>query len=140
MPKLRKNNVHNCLFCDYQSKRRNIKTHLTKLKKDGKTRCPGLKKVLSANEWDEKILPYFRDGAELREIGLKTFQSHLKTIKPNQFNAGKYQKHVYCLTIGQDIMYCRQEGKFALIIHFAPDLAHCGTGPEICTKTAQNYF
>ena len=68
MSKLRKNDIHNCPFCDYPSKRGNIKTHLTKPKKDGKPRCAGLKTLIPVAVWNEVIFPYYTNGAKLPEL------------------------------------------------------------------------
>ena len=48
--------------------RKALKLHLTKTKKDGKPRCPGLKKVLSTKEWDEQVLPYYTSNAEFPNL------------------------------------------------------------------------
>jgi len=68
MPRLRKNDVHNCPFCDYPSSRCHMKTHLTKAKNDGKPRCSGLNKVLPNDVWDQDILPHYTSDAKFPEL------------------------------------------------------------------------
>ena len=60
MPKLRKNDVHKCLLCDYSSKRGNIKTHLTTIGKKG-VRCPGLLTVIPSDVWVKLVEFYAKD-------------------------------------------------------------------------------
>ena len=44
-----------------------MKQHLVTAKKKG-PRCPGLKKVLTIKEWQENVLPYFKDNVELKGL------------------------------------------------------------------------
>ena len=67
MPKLNWDDEHKCPMCTYSSRRNDLKRHLTSVGKKG-PRCAGLKKVLSTDEWNQKILPHFRDNAGLQEL------------------------------------------------------------------------
>ena len=58
---------HKCIFCPGEFIRTNLKRHLTTAKKNG-PRCPGLKKVISSDVWDNQILQYYKNDSPLPDL------------------------------------------------------------------------
>ena len=50
--------------------RKVLKLHLTKTKKGGKPRCPGLKAVIPSDVWVNGILPHYKNDASLPDLSL----------------------------------------------------------------------
>ena len=67
MPKLGKNDLHKCLFCDYSSPRRTMKIHLASAGKKG-LRCPGLRAVIPKDVWTDAFLPYYTANAKMPDL------------------------------------------------------------------------
>ena len=68
MPKLRGDEQHNCPLCPYHSQRVHLKTHLTKVKKNGNPKCPGLKKAIPSDVWNKQIVPHYTKDGPLPDL------------------------------------------------------------------------
>ena len=83
---------HKCIFCPGEFIRPNLKRHLTTAKKNG-PRCPGLKKVISSDVWDNQILQYYKNDSPLPD--LSCFKSTPLKRKRKENN----NKKLYCTNI-----------------------------------------
>ena len=69
MPKLTSLEKHNCIICSQSfASRARLKDHLIKAKKNGKPRCPGLKKVIPPDVWVKDILPHYSKDVKLPDL------------------------------------------------------------------------
>ena len=92
MPILNRNAKHQCPFCNYSSRRDNLKQHLTSEGKKG-LRCTGLKKVIPSDFWTTQILPHYTRNAKLGDLSeyLKLKKSPGK--KKKDFKDIKFRKN-----------------------------------------------
>ena len=63
MPTLKSNEDHKCPACMYAARRARLKTHLNKANNDGTPKCPGLKKVIPSDVWENQILQFYTNDA-----------------------------------------------------------------------------
>ena len=94
MPSLKSTEDHTCFTCKHSyGMRKALKLHLTKTKKDGKPRCPGLRVVIPPDVWTQEIIPHYCRDAPMPNLGMYQKQTPRKRKKFKALGSRKQMKN-----------------------------------------------